>query len=254
MNRKLVLGVLSGLAAIGLAVGGTTYAAFSDFGEIDNNLVAAGFLQLNVDVGGSSDAALGFGQTMPGQSSSRFVWLSSQDGSSVPDANVGLTFHNLVDVPAPCDTSRDKAVDEDALGIDGCTVDGDTVTGTPAQGNLSRVLSLQVSYYPAVGDASACAAVQDTEPHQAVLAESRGNLFTSASADDGAGTRLQVFEADGTTPVVVGPGAGVCLGIAADWPQDSAPTDPPSADHPTDNAAQGDSLSVDVRFDLDQVT
>lgn len=253
MNRKLVLGVLSGLTAIGLAVGGTTYAAFSDFGQIDNNLVAAGFLQLNVDVGGSADASLGFGQVMPGQSSSRFVWLASQDGSTVPDANVALTFHNLADLPAPCDTSNGKALGEDESGIDGCIVDGDTVTGTPAQGNLSRVLSFQVSYYSAVGNATDCAAAQGTEPHQPVLAEAPGDLFTSASANNGAGTQLQVFEADGTTPVVLGPGDGVCLGIAADWPQDPVPTEPPSPSHPTDNAAQGDSLSVDVRFDLVQV-
>ena len=34
MNRKLILGAVAGVAAIGLAVGGTTYAAYSDFGQV----------------------------------------------------------------------------------------------------------------------------------------------------------------------------------------------------------------------------
>jgi predicted ribosomally synthesized peptide with SipW-like signal peptide len=252
VNRKLVLGVLSGLAAIGLAIGGSTYAAFSDFGEVDGNVVAAGFLKLNVQAGDSADAALGFGQVMPGTSSRRVIWASSDDGSSVPDATLYLTLHNLVDRAGQCDISNGKAIGENDSGISGCTIAGETVSGTPAQGNLSRVLTFQLAYYPDITDAASCAATTGTESHTAMLIEKPCNLHASATADDGRGTRHQVLAADGTTAVTLAPGTGACIGIAATWPQDGDVV-VPSPDHPIDDAAQGDSLSVDIRFDLVQV-
>jgi predicted ribosomally synthesized peptide with SipW-like signal peptide len=97
VNRKLVLGVLSGLAAIALAIGGSTYSAFSDFGQIDSNVVGAGLLKLNIGVGGGANAALDFGQVMPGASTNHLAWVGSDDGGSVPDANRYLTLHNLTD-------------------------------------------------------------------------------------------------------------------------------------------------------------
>ena len=249
MNRKLVLGVLSGLAAIALALGGTTYSAFSDFGQVDGNVVGAGFLQLNLGAGGSADASLRFGQVMPGSTTGQAIWADSADGNGVPDANLFLTLRNLVDHAGPCDTSRGKATGEIASGIGGCTVVGDVVTGTPAQGNLSRVLSFEVAYFPGVDNAAACRDGQNSQPRKVILARSPGNLHESASA----GTRYELKQDDGTTPLVLAPGAGVCIGIEAAWPGDDNPPGRPNPGYPSDNAAQGDSLSVDVRFDLVQV-
>jgi predicted ribosomally synthesized peptide with SipW-like signal peptide len=252
VNRKLMLGVLSGLAAIALAVGGSTYAAFSDFGQIDGNVVGVGFLKLSIGVGGGANAALDFGQLMPGAITNRLVWVGSDDGESVPDANLYLTLHNLTDHAALCETSRGKAIGEVESGISGCTVVGDAATGTPAQGNLSRVLSVGLGYYPAIRDATACAGVQSTELRNAILAATSGNLYASATANDGAGVRYRLTEADGTTALKIAPSTGACIGIDASWPPDGTRAEHPSPSGPSDNAAQGDSLTVDIRFDLVQ--
>ncbi len=252
MNRKLVLGVVSGLAAIALAVGGTTYSAFSDFGQVKGNVVGAGFLKLTVVVNGGADAGLDFGLVLPGTTRRQLIWVASQDGGSVPAAELYLTFDNLADHPAPCATSGGKATGEAESGIAGCTVNRDTVSGTPAQGNLSRVLSLRVGYYPAIHRAADCAAVPVHEPSTVIMAEATGNLYTSATANHGAGVRYRLNEPSSATALTLGPGAGVCVGIDADWPPDPARARHPSPQSPNDNAAQGDSLSVDVRFDLVQ--
>ena len=42
MNSKLVKGSLAGVACLALAAGGSTFAAFSDFGTIADNSVQAG--------------------------------------------------------------------------------------------------------------------------------------------------------------------------------------------------------------------
>jgi hypothetical protein len=252
VNRKLVLGVLSGLAAIALAVGGTTYSAFSDFGQVDGNIVGAGFLKLDVAVNGGADAGLDFGVVMPGSTTSQLIWVASVDGGSVPAAELYLRFNNLADHAAPCATSGGKATGEVESGIGGCTVNGETVSGTPVQGNLSRVLSLRVGYYPAIHHAADCAAVPAHEPSTAIMAEAPGNLYTNATANDGAGIRYRLNEPNSAAALTIGPGAGVCVGIDAGWPPDLARAQHPSPQGPNDNAAQDDSLSVDVRFDLVQ--
>ncbi len=253
MNRRLVLGVLSGLAAIALAAGGTTYSAFRDFGQVDGSVVGAGFLKLHLSAGGSVDAPLSFGEVMPGQTAGRLVWVSSEGGVGVPDANLYLTFHDLADRAGPCGTSRGKATGEIESGIGGCSVVGDVVSGTPEQGNLSRVLGFQVAYFPGISNATACADVPDPQPRTSILAEAPGNLYASATADGGAGARYQLRQADARTPLVLAAGAGVCIGIDAGWPSDTRAPGRPSQDYPSDNAAQGDSLTVNVRFDLVQV-
>ena len=250
MNRQLVLGVLSGLTAIALALGGTTYSALNDFGQVDGNVVGAGFLELSLGPNGA-EAPLQFGQVMPGETATRVIWAASLDGASVPDANLYLTFHHLADHAGTCSTSRGKALGEIESGIAGCTVVGDAVGGTPAQGNLSRVLTFQVGYYPGITDEASCAGAQEPKLRTSILAATPGNLHASAMADGGSGARYELMAGTGT-PLVLAGGSGVCVVIDAGWPQNSV-TWQPSPDHPSDNAAQGDSLTVDMRFDLNQV-
>ena len=47
MNSKLIKGSLAGVAALALAAGGTTMAAWSDFG-VESTSAGAGILKLNV--------------------------------------------------------------------------------------------------------------------------------------------------------------------------------------------------------------
>lgn len=55
---------------------------------------------------------------------------------------------------------------------------------------------------------------------------------------------------DGATPLVLAPGEGICVEVSVSWPERSAVH--PDPDHPLDNAVQGDSLTLGVRFDLIQ--
>jgi len=280
MNRKLILGAVAGVAAIGLAVGGTTYAAYSDFGDIGNNSVAAGTLSLALGSNGQGDAPMDFGHMVPGNSSAggdttgRTVWIVSNAGTSTPNANLAVTFKSLVDKAAACATSQGKAQGEALSDINGCggTSPGGTAltdTGTPAQGNLSRVLTFQLIYYPTITSPSDCATDLITKGSwpadpQWAFASYPGNLYRSASANGGTGTSYTIMQTDGKTPVSLTPGQGACMFIKASWTDEkqdanraSNVNNPTShgvanPDSPTDNAAQGDSLTFDAHFDLTQ--
>jgi hypothetical protein len=254
MKRKLIAGCAVAMAAIAIAAGGTTFAAFSDFGDVTGNSAGAGIFKLNLGPGGTGNTPIDFEKLFPGDTTSRVVWVASSDGASVPDANLAVTFHNLVDIPAPCDTSLGKAQGEIDSGVTGCTIVGNEAHGTPAQGNLSRVLNFHAVYYPNITDPTACATLGWPSPYNSIWpADHPGDLYAAASANGGDGTTYQLKQADGTTPLVLSPGEGVCIGLVAYWPGNNNPPGRPSTSYPSDNAAQGDSLSVDVRFDLTQV-
>lgn len=249
MNNKLIKASLAGAAAIAITAGGATFAAFSDFGNIHNNSVGAGFLKLDLNAGQGS-APLAFGNLAPGMNSFRTIWVASNDGQSVPNANLSVQFLNLKDTAAPCSTSLGKASADN-----GCTVDPstDAITGTPTAGHLSQELTFQTQYYPQITDPQTCqATLATTYPsYLSVLpADHPGDMFESATA----GTKYTLQ--DGNTPaapLVLKPGQGVCIGIGAFWPNgptDSAHQTNPA--YPVDNAAQGDSMAFDVHFDLTQ--
>ena len=248
MNSKLIKASLAGAAALALAAGGGTFAAWSDFGNINGNSESAGFLKLDLGVNGTHNAPLSFDRLAPGSYTSRTVWVASNDGQSVPNANLYVTLHNLQDTAAPCDTSLGKAQGEINSGVGGCTITNDVASGTPAQGNLSRVLTFNGYYYPSITDPAACAALTGYPAYTSFFATSRGDFNAVAT---GAGTKYELMQ-DATHPLVFAPGQGGCIAISAGWVAGSDPASP-SATHPSDNAAQGDSLTFDARFDLVQV-
>jgi len=248
MNRRLVMGCVAGLAALAIADGGSTYAAFSDFGDITGNSAAAGMLKLSLGPDGTGILPLDYPKLAPGSNTERTIWFRN-DGQSTPDANLSVTFGNLVDTPADCSVSLGKAQGESASGISGCTITGNAATGTPAQGNLSRVLSFQGYYYPSITTPEACAALQTADNRSeptAFFTSGLGNLHTAASTS----TRFLLHSAS-STPLVLHPGEGGCVSISAGWESNPGTTGTP--DTPVDNAAQGDSLTFVVRFDLTQV-
>lgn len=256
MNSKLMKAGLAGAAAIALAAGGSTFAAFSDFGNINGNSVGAGFLKLNLSASntGGNTASLDFQKLAPGSYTGRTLWIASNDGQSVPDANIFVTLHNLVDTAAPCSTSLGKAQGEINSGVTGCLIDQDTNTasGTPAQGNLSRVLTFGGYYYPSITTAADCAALATSSTYPsdrtAFFSSARGDLVGVAS---GSGTKYELMK-DSNTPLVLKPGQAACIGIGAGWVAGSDPATP-TVSHPSDDSAQGDSLTFDARFDLVQV-
>lgn len=241
MDRRLVRGGLAAVAALALGVGGSTLSAFDDFTDVPCNTLGAGVLLLDLDAAGGASTSLTVESLLPGQDVRRLLWIATNDASSTPGATLAVTLHALHDSAGPCDTSRGKALAEIASGIAGCAVDGDAVSGTPAQGNLSRVLDLGVSYGSVGNDPAACTAGTSAP----LPVTGRGNLHALAA---GAGTTVGIGSAQ--SPVVIAPGQGVCVEVDLTWPQRDAA---PDADHPTDGAAEGDSLTVDLRFDLSQV-
>jgi hypothetical protein len=173
----------------------------------------------------------------PGVTGHRTVWVASNDGQSVPNANLALTFHNLADQENDCSSNGERAADPT------CDTDG--------TGELSKVVNFQTQYYPDVLDPAACqaAAAAYHHPVSSIFpADHPGDLFEYAT---GAGHTYQLKDAAGTAPLVLHPGQGVCIGIDSYWPaNDAAPHQ--NAAYPVDNAAQGDSLTFDVHFDLTQ--
>ena len=241
MNRGLVAGVLAGLSAIALAGIGATYSDPVGTSPVRHNAVGAGVLQLDL-TGGSADARLTFAGLMPGGSDRQLVWVATNDVSSTLGGTIAVRFTDLVDVAAPCAVSRGKALGEIASGIGGCTVAGEQVSGTPQQGNLSRVLAVGIDYAPTADDAAGCAAGGG----RPLLAfDGPGDLRTLGGDD------YQLT--DGSAPLVLQPGQGVCLAVTARWPAAGTPAEQADPEHPTDDAAQGDALRVGVRFELTQV-
>jgi predicted ribosomally synthesized peptide with SipW-like signal peptide len=236
------MGAVAGVAAIGLAVGGTTYAAWSDFGDVTGNHVGAGFLKLDLNgqTGDSPVAAINWGKLAPGMVNVRTVWLASNDGHSVPSAHLSATFSNLDDQENGCSSNSERVADP--------TCDASAAN----TGELSHILNFQTSYYPGLTQ-DQCATYPTNPPgpsngYNAFFASNQGDLYAAAS---GAGHTYTLNELDTTNPLVLSPGEGICIGFQAYWPHD--PSNQVSAPFNNDDVAQGDSFSFDVRFTLSLV-
>ena len=238
MNRRLLGGVVAGATAIALTAGGVTYAAFSDSADITGNSVGAGILQLQL-VDGSGQLSINFAGMAPDGPTRRAIWLASSAQDSTPDANLSMTVHNVVDTKAACSVSLGKALAEQRIG-NGCTVHNNAASGTPTSGLLSQVLTVGAGYYPGVTTSTACQAAAASAPTGTIWSGAQGSLHALPSG----GSTFSI----GSPALVVQPGNGVCIAISAQWPMNgSGPSD-------VDDAAQGDSVSFDVRFDLTQVS
>ncbi|HEU5006132.1 MAG TPA: TasA family protein [Jatrophihabitantaceae bacterium] len=239
MKRKLVSGIVAGVAALALTAGGVTYAAFSDFSNVDGNTVGAGILKLDLGADRTGSAPLSYTDLKPGSAVLQSIWVSN-DHASTPAGNLTLSFTNIQDDPALCATSMAKVLGELQSGIGGCSLGdvGAKSADEPEQGNLSRVLSFSGAYYPGADTPAECASV-DAAGGVSFLSASRGNLA-------GAGA-MPVDAASGV--LVLNPGDGACIGIEASWSSGSGPYTP---SNPSDDAAQFDKLDFNLRVDLVQ--
>jgi hypothetical protein len=245
MKRKLVSGIVAGVATLALTAGGVTYAAFSDFGNLDGNTVGAGILRVDLGPDGVGSAGLQFSGLQPNSTKLQAVWVSN-DHASTPDGDVTVSFTTIQDQAAPCSTSLAKYLGELESSVGGCSL-GDVETGSsipvPDQGNLSRVLGFSGTYYPSVTSAADCAAITaGSEP-------SGGVSFLAAARDNLGGAGPLTVDATPGSKLVLSPGDGACLGIEANWSPGSGPYTP---SHPSDDAAQGDKLDFNLRVDLVQ--
>jgi alternate signal-mediated exported protein len=97
-NKKLLGGVVAGLAAIALAAGGGTYSAWSDTGTISGNHAQAGVLKLGLNGADGTSAAEPFKHIhlAPGSNfHTDDIWLATNSGDSTPSATLSVTLENL---------------------------------------------------------------------------------------------------------------------------------------------------------------
>ena len=238
-NSKLVKGALAGVAVVALAAGGSTWSAFSDFQDVTGNHAGAGFLRLNLNnqTGQTAAVPIDWGNLAPGYGSTRMIWLASNDGDSVPSGTLSATFSNLQDQENSCSSHTEEVLDDCEAG------------GTP--GEVSHFINFQTSYYPELTqDQCATYPSQNTPPansYKAFFPSDQGNLVGAAT---GAGNTYKLKENQSNDDLVLDPGEGVCIGFTAYWPVNSTQVPEFGND---DNWAQGDSMSFDIRFTLEQV-
>ena len=73
MNKKLIKASVAGAAALALAAGGTTFASWSDFGSISDNLGGGIMISQACPNAGSGSTALDFDNLAPGMNSFRTI-------------------------------------------------------------------------------------------------------------------------------------------------------------------------------------
>ena len=240
MNSKLVKASLAGAAAIALAAGGGTFAAFSDFGSVTGNSVGAGILKLDLSDGnGTAVQNLAFGNLAPNMGSDRATYIASSDGSSVPPADLYVTLSHLTNSDNGCASLSESTADPTCGNV------GDT-------GELSRVLNVRVeSYLPPTTPGQTCESVANAGIPAASVINASVIQNEIGSLSDPANMNTQFLISDPLHPLTAG--HGVCVAFFTYWPKNQDPAHSfDSATLPTDNAAQGDSLAFDVKYDLVQ--
>jgi alternate signal-mediated exported protein len=217
MNSKLMKASLAGVAAIALTTGGTTFAAWSDFGEVNGVEAAAGYLKLDVSsINGPTDANVTPLSLMPGERKTQEFFISSADSGNTPDGDLSVTLNSLSDTEdtvGVCTTRSEGVAEGVNAGADCGTV-----------GELSQQLRVDINKaaVPAGGDCTKAA-------------------YTYGPSGEVSNYVLLKDMVDAAKAVTtLSPAEGVCLRVEMYLP-DSA-----------DNKIQGDEVSFNWRFDLDQ--
>jgi predicted ribosomally synthesized peptide with SipW-like signal peptide len=120
MNKHIVKGGLAGVAVLALAAGGSTFAAWSDYDQINGNTTEAGHLKLDLDSTGAINN-VGGQAIAPGEFRTIDFMVASADLDGVPNADLSMKVLNLADQDNGCgSTSSEQDVDP------GCANPGDT--------------------------------------------------------------------------------------------------------------------------------
>ncbi|RNL80188.1 hypothetical protein [Nocardioides marmorisolisilvae] len=229
MNSKLVKGALAGVACITLAAGGATYAAWSDFGSVTGNVAGAGHLVLNVNQGTQTAESM---TLAPGQGQSKDFYIASNDGQSVPNGELYITLKNLVNHEDGCTSNSEAAAENGgneaiitAPGYSPSTSCGDNAAGNN-NGELGSEARIEIIQYgpSSTGQCSSVAPLAGI-PNSVVQNFTYVNTF--------ANTKIPV--------VALAPGQATCVRAVVQLLSTA------------DNKVQGDSITWDFRFDLEQI-
>jgi hypothetical protein len=227
MNSKLIKASLAGVAAIGLAAGGGTFAAWSDFNLSGVNNAGAGTLSLTVNPNQPADIVFNPLKMAPGGINGvRNVYVASNDGDSTPS---GQLFVSLVDL-----VGHEDGCDGGELGDDSNCAD----TAATNPGDFVDDATAQFSSY-AVNSPGEC--TEGYAPASKVVTAVHGGSLASIGAWatpwelTGNGTSL-----GGVDRHYLAPGQGLCVSMSIGLAS------------AVDNASQGDSADFKIRFDLKQ--
>lgn len=226
MNRKFLSAAVVGVAGIALAVGGATYAAWSDSSTVTGNNTGAGTLTLTVGPNLGQDLIFDHLTMAPGNlDSERQVFIASNDGTSTPSAKLFVQLQNLVGTEDGCHG--------DELADDSNCAD----TSSSNQGQF--VQDATVQWYSYVPD-SPGVCNQSYSPAMKTVTPQHGPNFLTLAAQ----TATTPYELTGSGQAYklpwLAPGAGVCFAMSV------------GLGYGVDNASQGDSVSFDLHFTLEQ--
>ena len=113
MNSKLIKASVAGAAALALAAGGSTFAAWSDFDVVTGNETEAGYLKLDLNQPSGAINNVGPSAMAPGEWHSIDFMVASSDYDGVTKADLTMTLQNLQDLENGCGTtSSEQAVDD----------------------------------------------------------------------------------------------------------------------------------------------
>lgn len=221
MNKKLMKASIAGAAALALAAGGSTMAAWSDFG-VESTGAGAGMLKLIVsDRDGSGPTIQPF-SLAPGQNKYQEFFLASADADNVPNGVLTARIKNLVDTEddALC-TTNSEAIAEGS-GTNGAGLPTNlSICG--AGGELSSQATVQILKSAPVANKSFC---ENTGIYGSTTPSGTGLLNAQPAKTFQLGT--------------LAPGEGVCVRMEMSLPSSA------------DNATQGDLAAFDWHFDLVQ--
>jgi hypothetical protein len=218
MNSKLIKASLAGAAALAVAAGGSTFAAWSDFQTV-NAGAGAGYLRLNLisDHQGTDTNVIQPFSLAPGQHKTQNFYLASTDSGNTPNGVVTAYIDNLTDTedtPAGTCTTNSEAIAE---GTTNCASNG---------GELSSQALTNVWMRGPADSPADCGSYDSSIP----ALVSNQPLLTAAHGVAGA-----------VTLGTLTPGQGVCMVVEVSLPSSAT------------NAVQGDDASWNWHFDLTQV-
>ena len=227
MNSKLLKASLAGVAAIGLAAGGSTLAAYSDFNLSGTNNVGAGILKLSVEGNTSGDVPFNQVHMAPGGINQvRNVYVATNDGASTPSARLYVSLVDLHGHEDGCDGGEASTPDD--------------CTDTAGPGDFIDDATMQFTSY-AVNSPGDCN--ESYAPSgKVVTGQHGGSLATVASQPkwEVTGNGTTAYGANGINRSYLAPGQGLCVSLDI------------GLAYGVDNASQGDSADFVVRFDLEQ--
>ena len=231
MNKKLIKASVAGAAAIALAAGGSTFASWSDSGDILNNVETAGHLKLNLN-GSGTISNVGGSSIAPGESYSHDYFLTSADLDGVPSAKLSMLFHGLTDAENLCGSSNSEAA-----------VDTDCATNPAGEFSQQAYVRIRWSNPEAATNITWNAARGECTPGAGNSVASNSYGYTPANSNDQTTyPRLGALVTGGAFDIAtLTKGQGVCMRVDV------------GLDKLATNAVQSDSSEFDVTYTLDQI-